>query len=500
MVKGFKKVLRRPLSPVLFLSFIIAAYAMLVCYSLYWRGSYNFHDLGLINDWFANIGRGKPFYVSEYQASHLGKHFTPSLLLLFPFYLLTESQFILILLGSLAFAWTFVELVIFAEAFARAENLQLSPVLRFYLIALSLFFTLSTFHKTVLASAHFEIFFIPIAIKIVRLFLEGAKRLSFYGWLVLAIGIRQDAAIFLGSILLALSLYRGQPGKRFFNFPRLAVSGLISLIWLFLAVKVFIPLFGTEQNVQLWQSWGQSWPEIFLTMVSQPKRLLDTIAASGFMPLMKSMFFSGFLSPLSFLIAHAPSLLIYTVDDFSRYSLKYYNSAFMLPSCFIFGIIGGAKIAKWTSRLERSRVFLVAMGLFFVGFSLRSLPEVHPPDSSLRFTWHAYPAQHPGRKIFSTVRECEPYAKLATDSQSLVYTPLSYERFLLHRWENVDLVAYQTESRELRKLADNTEIFQDNLKKAGFVPVNQDEDLHIFVAENSRACANLLVKMAHSKR
>src|SRR5689334_21802226 len=78
------------------------AYSSWCLWSAFRAGAFAFHDLGLLNDLFANALRGRPFWVTELELNHLSVHFTPTLLLLVPFFLLSSSQFLLVELGLVA--------------------------------------------------------------------------------------------------------------------------------------------------------------------------------------------------------------------------------------------------------------------------------------------------------------------------------------------------------------------------------------------------------------
>src|SRR5512140_1169532 len=82
----------------------IVAWHNSVLYNHYLGHVYGYHDLGLITDWFTNgVHHGRPFWITSQDVSHLSIHWTPTLLLWMPFYLLSDSSYLLAFLGTLSF-------------------------------------------------------------------------------------------------------------------------------------------------------------------------------------------------------------------------------------------------------------------------------------------------------------------------------------------------------------------------------------------------------------
>jgi uncharacterized membrane protein len=73
-------------------------------YSLFASGVFGYHELTLISDCFSNaLVHGRPFWLTDGAKSHLTVHFTPSLLLLTPWFAFFHGQFALIAISVVAF-------------------------------------------------------------------------------------------------------------------------------------------------------------------------------------------------------------------------------------------------------------------------------------------------------------------------------------------------------------------------------------------------------------
>jgi len=82
---------------------VLFMFSMNTLFEDYLAKFFGFHDLGLINDFLANtVHRGKIFYVSTLGVNHLSWHFSPTLFLITPFYLIFDSQFVFLALNVLA--------------------------------------------------------------------------------------------------------------------------------------------------------------------------------------------------------------------------------------------------------------------------------------------------------------------------------------------------------------------------------------------------------------
>ena len=123
---------------------------------------FGFHDLGLINDFLANtVHRGKIFYVSTLGVNHLSWHFSPTLFLITPFYLIFDSQFVFLVLNALAIYFSISLLSKLAFDVLKKNDVS-SEFIWFAISAFVILTSLGTFTINVLGAGHFEVFYIPI--------------------------------------------------------------------------------------------------------------------------------------------------------------------------------------------------------------------------------------------------------------------------------------------------------------------------------------------------
>jgi hypothetical protein len=95
------------------------AYGSYALWSLYRGGAFGYHDLSLINDFFSNAWSGRPFWITDEDVSHLSIHFTPTLVLLFPFFLLSDSQALFLQVGLCAVRLAGVARLVFRPGVAH---------------------------------------------------------------------------------------------------------------------------------------------------------------------------------------------------------------------------------------------------------------------------------------------------------------------------------------------------------------------------------------------
>ncbi|MDB9494019.1 DUF2079 domain-containing protein [Spirulina major CS-329] len=476
------------------LSFLcITAYSIFVTSSQYQTGYYHFHDLGLINDWITNAIKGNPFYVTDYDINHLGKHFTPSLLILFPFYLITNSQYILIFFGCLSMGWIFLESTFLIEIYSKIEfNYVFKNRWTYSLICLSsALFTSNSFVKTNLISGHFEIFAIPLIIRLTRYFMLQKNDWIFYVLLLLTLGIRQDVGLFLTFLLIGTSLKLSNiREKRIFAIRTLLIIILISIMWLFISVKVIMPFYsgGSDTNIGLWQSWGSTYPEIIVGFLTHPMKLLDYILNnSAATDLFKSFGFIFLIHPLSFVTAHIPSILIYTMDRVETRELYWYNSAFLIPSCLVFSLFSVSSLLKWVdqkSDLKLNYFFLTLL----ISLLVIVIPETHAsPDYYIRPVSQYQRTVE--RRIHNLTKKCIKNTKISSDLVTFVYLPLSSEKFLLRNWKSSDLIIFNPiHDLSISGLESGQDIITE-IKNDGFEEVLFDSKILVYYRPQSNQCS-----------
>src|SRR5260370_10688010 len=175
---------------------------------------YGFRDLALTADWFTNaLYQSKPFWLTQYALNLLSIHFTPTLLLLIPLYRLSESSYLLLFLGT----WAIAVSLYLGHRWWMA--LSLDPSQSVWLrstvsAAMILFIGLNLFTKTILDSAHIELFYLPLFLGFV-LCLRSCRKTRWAAlFFLLALGIREDAGFYLGLQTLALLFMAGHADPR----------------------------------------------------------------------------------------------------------------------------------------------------------------------------------------------------------------------------------------------------------------------------------------------
>ena len=411
--------------------------------SHYYGYVYAYHDLALITDWFTNaLYHSKPFWISEDSVNHLSIHFTPTLVLLIPLYLLSDSSYLLVLLGTLALAaslylghrwWmalsrTYVQSVWVASAVSAA---------------LAAFIALNAFTKTILDSAHIEIFYIP-------LFLGFAYSLRFHQkvrWAVLlcvlALGMREEAGLYLCLQTLALLFLPGRPAvdPRRFRNRALFFSGC-ALLYTMIAVKIIFPyFFGIhETSVERgWSEWGNSWLQVTLNILTSPKLLFHHLEQSSFERLNRSFGYLPWLNPAMGALVNAPGLLLYTASHPDKRLLWFYHGSLLFAGFIPAFYAGFFQLLHWGARiLPRRMPFLLKRGRPLVGVALALAligSLVNFPRTAAERDGFA-PKRSPiavqnASFIRECLKRCPNVSSVAADFRHIVFVPNRVERFLL---------------------------------------------------------------------
>jgi len=409
----------------------------LALHSQFRAGGFSFHDLTLLDDLFANgIYRGRPFWVTDYAIHHWSVHFTPTLALLLPVYFFSDSQFNLVALGIVAM----LACVYFSARAARAGGLARWPAL-----ALSLVFLTQIFTRTVVASAHFEVFYCAFSAAALCLLVEGRGWRWWAAPAVLALGVRQDAGFFL--FFQALSAALLLPWETAWDRTRVRYDALalaaLSLVACLVSVAVIMPLWGGGTDTLAWRRWGETWPEVFRTLLAHPVAVWSAIVGeSGFLPLNHSTAWLPWLQPLSALVGHLPGALFYVADAPDKQELWYYNAAFLLPGLWL---ASGTGLA-WISRLPVWKGWgphaVGALLVLIAAVQLSSHPSaLVGPGRELGFYFNEdqpYRDYQLARAAWS--RACPTATSVATDMTSASFVSGRMERYLLRNWQRADVV------------------------------------------------------------
>ena len=421
------------------LAILFALYCLAVLYSNYQNGSFSFHDLGLIDSFLANTAYDRGwFYVSATDLPHWTVHFTPTLILLVPFYRIFESQFLLPIAGWLALTltamiWVRIYRKILPDLFVAHKKLGV------------LFFTLifsNYYCLTNLLSAHFEIFYLLLGSA-----WAGCIVYRKSGWLLLALevltlGVRQDIGFYLA--FFALSLYlslRPLSDRQTQSFLRnsLLLAGTGALIYSWVASFIIMPALGVPAQTHLSKSWshlGNSWLQVFLSLLQSPLFLLKSIFESGLWLLLGSFMFVPLFAGPSLWVSLIPAIILLVSGDPQKNQLNFYNSSLVLPPIlWAFGL-GLRKISKKYPRYASPLIFAI------LGLGLLNLPIIKTRlISDIPFAV-SYPASHIDfssdlKKVLS--KQKKP-SKVSVDFKNCVYLPNSVEILLLNQWPRADVI------------------------------------------------------------
>jgi len=452
--------MRRPVSgrlrqdgPVALAIALAVAFHNVILLSHFHGYVFAFHDLGIIDDWFSNaIHHGRPFWITDMAVSHLTVHFTPTIVLLTPLFLLTQSAYLLILLGTLAMGAalflghrTLVRLLAPLDPPAGWVT-ALSVVLVFGV-------SLNPYVKTLLGSAHIEVFYVPLALGFFYLLLFSERRIAPWILFALALGVREESGIYLAMQSLALlclprEVFRDpRPARR-----RAAIAAPVALAYVVAIVKLVNPyVFGVYENHvhRGWGRWGDSWLEVVLHMATSPLELAHAIADSAFLHLNASFLFLPWLDPLYGLLINVPGTLLFSAEPIDKRMLWYYNPAFLLPG-FLLGLyVAFYRLLRLAARAKdastrRGRGALARRGL------LAGALLVLAVECRYRASTVEAPAGYSFRRQESAVRDqraiaailagCPAGTRVATDFRRIVYLPNRIDRYLLRNAAKADVV------------------------------------------------------------
>jgi uncharacterized membrane protein len=329
-------------------------YTLWVTASLFHSEKFAFHDLTLMSDILANTAFGRGFfYSSEFQGSWLRTHFTPSLLFWVPpYHWLMDSQLLFVWLGVFSFFLGVAFLM--ASAKIILEKLcpdKLSPLL--LLICLSQF-VLSPYSKNILTSAHYEVLYFPFFSFVVWSYLKGFSLVTLIPASLLALGVREDAGLTFGFQWAAMAFLP----KEIFSDPkvyrrRAVALSLLGIIYLVVVLKAVLPaLDAVNMAARYWARYGQTWGEVFLSILAHPHWAISDLLRSGFIFLNLSLFLLPWLSWKYALLANLPACLLYLSDATDKKMLWFYHSSFLLPGLFIgfalgLGLLQKKKLPKY---------------------------------------------------------------------------------------------------------------------------------------------------------
>ena len=432
---------------------MLFGYAQIVLYTHFVAGSFGFHDLTLINDFLSNTIHGRGFFlITDYHQSHFTVHFTPTLILLTPLYLLFDSQFLLIGAGVAALYASFaVFLVVFKEiaglagvAQARGDVSQawLAPLAFLLLMALN-FYTL-----TVLLAASCWLFY-SLFFALTVLLLVRRQRL----WLpiatgLLALGIRQDAGFYFSLQILSLWFLpiAAIDTRRRFRRGVLVLSALGAL-YAIVCVIWIMPALGMQTHVDHgWQLWGANWPEVARTVVTSPVRVWDDLRRSAAASVNNQLLWLPIWNPWSWLLNNIPGVLLYISAEVSKRDLWYYNASFLLPGMLLASWTGYLALVRLLARVSSPAMVRVAAPALLVVLSVVSLANLWKPTATNNLRFVPEPRSRGTRAFRQAIdlveHQCPNARRFSADFKNIVFLPNDSAKYLLVHYAEADVLLF----------------------------------------------------------
>lgn len=445
--------------PLLCLWAALFVYFFVVLHSLFFSGKFGYEDLTLLNSIFSNTVYGRGFFLVTHDGfSHFRLQFTPTLLFLVPFYRVFESQFILVALGNTAFYLSIlVFLVLFQKILARMPNESKNAIPKWVFTALPFVFLLlmssNRYAKNVLASGHYEIFYLLLWSGLAYVIFENKSWFLTIALFLLTVGLRSDSSFFLFFQLVALNFIPSWTMKNGQDFKvRVRLLAAACLIYFLVLVALVNPALGAVDNFTRW--WGHlgNTPfKIITTVITSPKLVISSIIKGGFLDFNLSFFFLSLFHPFYFLFINLPAIPNYLMLFPDRNSLFCYHSGVFLPTLYLGSFLGLLKLfgfcaKRWNGNAKRLSLFCgVVLSVIVVselltwtntnnGYRFKLYPN---QDKALALDIDKFLSEHPEVK------------SVAADWGSIVYTPNSIQPRVLDQYEKVDLVILPREARPL---------------------------------------------------
>ncbi len=427
----------------LLLGAALLAYAVAVVWSAFRAGRFAFHDLALINDFLASAAWGRgAFRVTDLGIDHLSIHFTPTLLALVPLYRWFESQFLLLAVGACALAaGAALQTALAVRALERLGPAD-GPVRRIAPAAFLVLAAWGTFSKSVLFSAHFEVLYLPFASLVLWAALRGASPAWALAAALPALGVRQDAGLYLffqAASLLLLPPALVDDRRRLRRTVALVCAA--SALYVALAVKVAMPLLGAPPDryvAQWWGRYGSTWGGVAWGVLTHPWSAARDVALGGWPVLTLDLGLLPLGALPAYLVSSAPGVLLFTASAPDKAGLRFYNSAFLLPGALLCAGVGLARLARWerTARPAAALAFRAAL----VALPLSLLVRADHLGGGGPARWSRDPGRAAPALLRRALDACPGVGSVAADFGAVVFVPNRLPKYLLRHFDRADLV------------------------------------------------------------
>ena len=290
-------------------------------------------DMGIFDQLFWNTIHGRFMEGTlEELPNHFGVHFSPSLLLLTPFYAIFQSPYTLLLLQVLALT---------AGAFPIFEIAKRKLPEPFPLLLAAGYLLSPSLHWITTYDFHEIAFFVPSFLFAWNA-LESGKLNAAAVFFSLAAGTKEDAilaVLFAGLAIMAMN--RGDKRLRKFG----ALLAILSLIYFTAVTKIFMPSFGGGLlRLDRYSHLGNSGIEIVRNILTDPLLIFKTVLTAEklsylFWLLIPTAGTALFYLPSTALLI--PGLAENLLTNFpAQFSGTYQYDAILLPGIFIASIYG----------------------------------------------------------------------------------------------------------------------------------------------------------------
>jgi len=275
---------------------------------------------------------GRFMYSPLIGRSHFGVHFTPTLLLALPFYALHDGPLTLLLFQSVLLAGAAVPLFLLAR-YATNSRALAALTAGLYLVN----YYVGCIHQ----ASHYEAL-LPFCAFSAMYCALARHRKAYWIFLVLALGVKTDVALYLAPFGLYLLLVRRQ--------RRLGWGTMgLSLAWFLLAAAVtraFAPAGTPPAYLKFYGAYGNSLPAIALNILAHPWRIALSLISWPLLTLLATCGFLFLADWRSALLILPPAVVVLLSPDPDFRMLAYYRSAPIIPFLFFATALGAARFAR----------------------------------------------------------------------------------------------------------------------------------------------------------
>lgn len=319
-------------------------------------------DMGIFDQLFWNTINGDFMKSSlEEIPNHFGIHFSPTLLLLVPFYYLVPSPYTLLFLQSL------VLMIGVFPLFSIAKRRLPDP---FPVIIAAGYLLSPSLHWIATYDFHEIAFFIPLFLFAWN-FMEEKNILLSGIFFALAAGTKEDAILAVLFAGIAVAILNWKIDFRLKNFGLLVSA--TALIYFLIVINILMPAFGGGLlRLDRYSHFGNSGGEIIRNILTNPLLVLNTVITSKKLSyifwLLIPLAGTALFSPTGLMLL-LPGLTENLLTNFSaQFSGNYQYDAILLPGIFISAIYGisGILKSKPNGKFVLKDILILAIGISYL--------------------------------------------------------------------------------------------------------------------------------------